>query len=138
MQTYVLYRKDDIMTGSIEKRGENSYRLTVSLGTGPGGKRKRYRKTIRVEGKTEAAKMREAERELAKFIAEIEGNNFIEPSKLTFQTYANKWLDDYAQPNLAPKTVYEYKRLLELRIIPFFGHIKLNNIKTNHIIDFFK
>ena len=126
------------MTGSIEKRGENSYRLTVSMGTGSGGKRKRYRKTIRVQGKTEAARMKEAKKELAKFVAEIEGSNFIEPSRLTFKSYVNKWLDDYAKPNLAPKTVYEYERLLELRIIPFFGHMKLNKIKPVHILDFYK
>lgn len=59
------------MAGSIEKRGESNYRLTVSLGTGPGGKRKRYRKTIKVEEKIEAARMKEAEEELARFVAEI-------------------------------------------------------------------
>ncbi|QXN67741.1 hypothetical protein [Mycolicibacterium phage J1] len=118
------------MAGSIEKRGKNKYRLTVSMGSGKN--RKRYRRTVECKTKPQA------EKELAKFVAEIEGDNFIEPSKLTFKSYANKWLDDYARPNLAPKTVYEYERLLELRISPFFGHIKLNKIKPIHILDFYK
>lgn len=37
------------MPGSIEKRGENSYRLIVSGGYDPDGKRKRYTKTIKIE-----------------------------------------------------------------------------------------
>lgn len=118
------------MAGSIEKRGKNKYRLTVSIGSGKN--RKRYRRTVECKTKSQA------EKELAKFVAEIEGDNFIEPSKLTFKSYANKWLDDYARPNLAPKTAYEYERLLELRILPFFGHMKLNKIKPIHILDFYK
>ncbi|WP_434642663.1 tyrosine-type recombinase/integrase [Thermoanaerobacterium thermosaccharolyticum] len=124
------------MPGSIEKRGENSYRLIVSGGYGPDGKRKRYTKTIKVEGKTESAKLKEAKKELAKFIAEIEGNTFIEPSKLTFKAFVEKWLEEYAKDNLAPKTLYRYKEMLDKRILPALGHLKLNKIKPIHILEF--
>lgn len=126
------------MAGSIEKRGENSYRLIVSNGYSPDGKKKRHTKTIKVEGKTETARKQAAEIELAKFVAEIEGGNFIEPSKVTFKSFSEKWLENYAKPNLAPKTIYEYERLLELRILPTLGHMKLNKIKPVHIMDFYK
>ncbi|MGB9780602.1 tyrosine-type recombinase/integrase [Caldanaerobacter sp.] len=124
------------MPGSIEKRGENSYRLVVSAGYGPDGKRKKYTKTIKVHGKTEAARLKEAEKELAKFIAEIEGNTFIEPSRLTFKAFVEKWLKEYAEDNLAPKTLHRYKEMLEKRIIPALGHLKLNKIKPVHILEF--
>lgn len=117
------------MAGSIEKRGKNKYRLTVS--TGSGKSRKRYRRTVEYKNKTQASK------ELAKFVAEIEGDNFIELSKVTFEAFTQKWLENYARPNLAPKTVYEYERLLDLRILPAFSPMQLNKIKPVHIMEFY-
>lgn len=119
------------MPGSIEKRGKNSYRLVVSAGTGPGGKRIRYTKTIRADSD------KKAEKELAKFVAEIESNTYVEPSKITLKTFSEWWLKDYAENNLAPKTIYEYKRLLDLRILPAMGHLKLSKIKPIHLVEFF-
>lgn len=118
------------MAGSIERRGD-SYRLIVSAGTGPGGIRKRYTKTIHVKSP------REAEKELAKFITEVESSSYIEPSKLTFKAFCEKWLKEYADSNLAPKTRYEYERFLELRIIPGLGHLQLSKIKPIHLVEFY-
>jgi len=119
------------MPGSIEKRGKNSYRLIVSAGTSPGGKRKKYTKTIRAESE------RKAEKELAKFVAEVESNTYVEPSRITLRSFSERWMSDYAEKNLAPKTIYEYKRLLELRILPAMGHLKLSKIKPIHLVEFF-
>lgn len=125
------------MPGSIEKRGENSYRLIVSDGNGPGGKRKKHTKTIKIEGKTEAERKRIAEKELAKFIAQIENNTFVEPSKLTFKDFIEKWLNEHADKNLTPKTVFEYNKLLYGRIIPALGHIKIDKLRPIHFIEFY-
>lgn len=125
------------MPGSIEKRGENSYRLVVSGGKSGDGKRKKHSKTIKVEGKTDAEKKRKAEKELAKFIAEVENNSFVEPTKLTLESFSKCWLKDYAEKNLAPKTVFRYKQLLDSRIIPALGHLKLDKLKPIHFIEFY-
>lgn len=125
------------MKGSIEKRGENSYRLVAPGGT-VGGKRKKFKKTITVEGKTEAAKKKVAETELAKFIAEIESNTYIEPSKMTFKDLADKWIKDYGETNLAPKTLYRYNEMLDSRILPAMGHMKIGKIKPLHLVEFYK
>lgn len=118
------------MAGSIEKRGEGRYRLTYSAGTGPGGKRLRYRKTI------SAKNDREAEKELAKFVAEIEKGQYLEPSKLTLEDFSKRWLRDYAEVNLAPKTIARYKGMLDHHILPAMGHMKMPDIKPLHIIEF--
>lgn len=97
------------MPGSIEKLGKNSYRLVVSGGYDPNDKRKKYTKTIKCKNPTQAKK------ELAKFVAKIENDNYIEPTKVTLEAFANKWLEVYAEPNLAPKTIYNYKDILILR-----------------------
>ena len=58
--------------GNIEKRGTNSYRLTVSGGSDVNGKRIKYQKTIKAKSEREAGKA------LAMFVADIEaGKNFV-------------------------------------------------------------
>lgn len=80
---------------------------------------------------------REAEKLLASFIAEIEKGNFEKPSKVTFKEFAKKYIKDYAEVELAPKTVYRYKQLLESRVFPFLGEKRLDKIKPLDIIKFY-
>ncbi|MDI6619128.1 MAG: site-specific integrase [Clostridiales bacterium] len=62
---------------------------------------------------------------------------FLNPDNLTFKAFSDKWLKEYAKPKLASKTIYEYNRLLKLRILPAIGHMKLNKIKPIHILEFY-
>ena len=54
------------MTGSIEKRGKNSYRLVVFKGYDLDGKPIRHQKTVHCKNKSEA------QIELAKFLTQVE------------------------------------------------------------------
>jgi integrase len=122
------------MAGYYEKTKNGKYRLFASGGTGPDGKRKRPTKTI-------AAKSdREAEKELAKFVAEVEKNEYVESSKFTFKDFVDRWLRDYAEveDNLAPKTRYRYKEILDSRIIPAMGHLKMEKITPVHLLGFYR
>ena len=119
------------MAGSYEKQGKDTYRLFVSGGVGPNGKRKRHTKTVK------ANSPREAEKLLAQFVAEVEKGQYIEPSRLTFAEYAQRWLRDYAEKNLAPKTLFRYKQYLDSRILPAFGHLKVEQIKPAHLLGFY-
>ena len=47
------------------------------------------------------------------------------------------WTKDYALKELAPSTYYRYRRMLETRITPYFGHYKLNKIKPTDIMRFY-
>ncbi|AOQ23856.1 putative prophage phiRv2 integrase [Moorella thermoacetica] len=120
------------MAGWVEKRGENKWRLNVQGGTDAEGKRKVYRKTI------EASSRREAEKKLAEFVAEVQKRQYIEPSKLTFAEFVGHWLKNYADENLAPKTLHRYKEMLETRILPAMGHLKLEEIKPLHLLEFYQ
>ncbi|MEJ9165276.1 site-specific integrase, partial [Paenibacillus graminis] len=82
--------------GSIEKRGENKWRLTVDLGLNNDGSRNRPRKTITVEDKAllkTTKKLKDyLDDELAKFKQEVLSGSYIAPSKLTFKEfYENEW-----------------------------------------------
>jgi integrase len=109
------------MAGNIIKVKEGSYRL-------------RYKDFSRnVKAKSDRA----AEKLLAKFITEVEAGDFSQPSKVTFQEFVKKWLRDYAEAELAPKTLVWYKQLLEARILPSFGDKKLEKIKPIDLIEFY-
>lgn len=61
----------------------------------------------------------------------------MDAGKITFEDFIQKWLKDYAEPELAPKTLYRYKELLNSRIIPALGHIKLNKLQPTHLTEFY-
>ena len=89
---------DARVVGNIEKRGENSYRLRVSGGYTGEGKRITYKKTIQAKSK------KEAQKELALFITEIETGQALSAKKMRFRDYTGFWINNYAIPNLSPKT----------------------------------
>ncbi|MHB1420654.1 MAG: site-specific integrase [Bacillota bacterium] len=120
------------MAGSIEHRGKDKWRLTVSCGLGANGKQIKKTKTIT------ASSQKKAEKELAIFIADIEKGQFLSPSKFTFADFVERWLRDYAETNLAPKTLFRYTQILNTRIIPAMGHLKLEQIKPLHLVEFYK
>ncbi|WP_338826278.1 Tn916 family transposase [Moorella thermoacetica] len=119
------------MAGWVEKRGENKWRLNVPGGTDAEGKRKVYRKNV------EAKSKREAEKLLAEFVAEVQKGQYVEPSKLTFAEFVERWIRDYGESNLAPKTLHRYKEILK-RACQAMGHLKIDKIKPLHLLEFYK
>lgn len=119
------------MTGSIEKRGKNSYRLVVFKGYDLDVKSIRHQKTIHCKNKSEART------ELAKYIAEVENGFVVEGNIPTFKEFVEIWKRDYGLKELAPSTYYRYLGILESRILPYFGHFKLNKIRPIDIMQFY-
>ncbi|AXF39444.1 integrase [Paenibacillus phage Wanderer] len=129
--------------GSIEKRGENTWRLTIDLGYSPDGSRNRLRKKVVVEDKAllkTKKKLREyLEDELHKFKIEVEAGEYIAPQKMTLKQFIeNEWEPKYASntENLSPLTYQTYMHFIESRIMPVFGHKNLEDIRTLHIVTF--
>jgi integrase len=120
------------MAGTLEKRGEDSWRLMVSQGFDSNGKRIRHTRTIKATSK------READKALALFVAEVERGLVVDFGRITLKEFVERWLRDYAETNLAPKTLYRYKQMLDSRIIPALGHLKLERIKPVHLMEFYK
>ena len=116
------------MVGNIEKRGENSYRLRASGGYTGDGKRITYKKTIQAKNKTEAQK------ELALFITEIQTGQALSAKKMRLRDYAEFWINNYAIPNLSPKTYERYKSMLNARILPYLGNMYLDKIQPMQLM----
>ena len=118
------------MAGSIEKRGKNSYRLTVSEGFDLNGKPMIHRKTVHGTKK-------DAEVELAKFVTEVQNGLVIDGKSLKFSEFTEIWKRDYGSKELAPSTYKRYCRMLETRLLPYFGHFYINKIKPTDIMKFY-
>ena len=118
------------MAGSIEKRGKNSYRLTVSEGFDLNGNPMIHRKTIHGTKK-------DAEVELAKFVTEVQNGLVIDGKSLRFSEFTDIWKRDYGSKELAPTTYKRYCRMLETRLLPYFGHFYINKIRPTDIMKFY-
>ena len=118
------------MAGSIEKRGKNSYRLVCTGGYDLKGKLIKHTKTVHGTKK-------EAQIELAKFVAEVENGFVVEGKSLKFTEFVEIWKRDYGSKELAPSTYKRYCRILETRLIPYFKHFYINKIKPTDIMHFY-
>ena len=118
------------MAGSIEKRGKNSYRLTVAEGFDLNGKPMIHRKTVHGTKK-------DAEVELAKFVTDVQNGLVVDGKSLRFSEFTEIWKRDYGSKELAPTTYKRYCRMLETRILPYFGHFYINKIRPTDIMKFY-
>ncbi|MFO8143201.1 MAG: tyrosine-type recombinase/integrase [Dehalococcoidales bacterium] len=115
------------MRGHITKRGKNSYSIVVNMGTDHvTGKRKQQWFTIKGTKK-------DAESKLNEVLHQLDSGTFIAPSKTTVAEFLNKWLRDYAKPNLAPRTAEGYESIIRRHLIPALGTIPLTQLKPEHL-----
>jgi integrase len=115
------------MRGHIRKRGKNSYSIAISLGKdSTTGKYKQQ--WISVKGNK-----KDAEKRLAELLHQLDNGTFIKPGKTTLAEYLERWLEDYAWPNLAPRTAEGYEHIINRHLIPALGNIPLTQLKPEHL-----
>src|SRR3954470_2916446 len=120
-----------IHVGYIQKRGKNSFRLTVVIGYKEDGSKLYQNKTVKAKNPTEA------KHKLTLFEAEILNGQYINiEEKMTLNAFYQEWLEKYANDSLTPDTRQNYINILNKRILPKYGHMKLADIKTIHIVNF--
>lgn len=123
---------------SIRKRGKNSYQITVSQGYDSSGKKLSKPITVkRPKGFTDKQWEKELEKISAEFERKVERGTYLDGGKMTFAELCNMWIEKYAEKELEPKTLARYKELLQLRILPAMGHIKLEKLQPTHLLDFY-
>lgn len=116
--------------GSVEDRGNGSYRLSVVIGYDNKGKAIRERMTVKAKG------IKDARLKLAEFEMTIRGGTYVKPEKMTLSQFYDDWLHKYAEKELGHDTRTNYVNILNTRILPVYGHMKLSDIKTIHIVNF--
>jgi integrase len=115
------------MRGHIVKRYKNSYSIVLNLGVDPAtGKRKQQ--WVSVKGTK-----KDAEKKLAELLHQLDNGIYINPGKTTLGEYLERWLRDYARPNLSPRGFERYESIIRVHIVPSLGLIPLTKLKPEHI-----
>lgn len=122
---------------SYTKVGKNKYRIFVSDGTNLDGSRRRFSKTIETD-----LKGRDLERFLIlqemDFEDEIKKKDpkFHELAKGTFEAYSIFWTNyKVTHENLAPRTVEEYQKMLDNRILKLIRNKILEKLTNGDMLE---
>ena len=115
------------MRGHIRKRSKNTYSTGISTGKDPDTGKYKYQWT------TVKGTKKDAEKRLAELIHQLDNGTFMTPSKTTLGEYLEKWLKDYAWPNLAPRTSEGYESIMRCHLVPVLGNIPLTQLKPEHL-----
>lgn len=122
---------------TIEKRG-NSYRITVSNGYDSSGRQIREKATFTPDSSmTPKQQQRALEKFVYEFEEKVKNGKYLKGEKIKFEDFVDTWLKDYAEHQLAKTTISAYKELLEQKIIPAIGHLKLAKIQPLHLQSFY-
>ncbi|WP_338788765.1 site-specific integrase [Metabacillus sp. FJAT-53654] len=123
-----------------QKRGKNSFLLTVNTGYDSQNKRIRKTRTIKIEDESllkTTKKLRDyLNQELHKFKMEVEAGEYISPEKMLLKNFIIDWENKYAKKELSETTLANYLSHIKNHILPSLGHLQIDKIKPVHIIDF--
>ena len=121
----------------VTKRGENTYRFTVSDGFDGYGKPIRHTMTFKVPDGTAPTKAEKMVVEAytdfsrkCKFSQGLDEN-------MRFKELVDIYLRVYAQNELKPVTRNNYQRNLEMYMLPVYGNKKIKDITTQSLSNFF-
>ena len=121
---------------SIVKRGD-SYRIVVSCGRGSDGQQKRHTMTWRPP---EKMTKKQIERELTKISNDFEQKilyGIAADNRQTLGQYANYVIDLKERTGCKKRTIVRYRELMK-RIEPALGHLKLQDVRPQHLNQFYE
>lgn len=121
---------------TIQKRG-NSYLISSSCGYDGTGKQIRKTMTWKPDsGMTSRQEKKAVEAAAVRFEDQVQSGQYIDPT-ITFKEFTEKWLSDYAEPNLRADTVAGYKVWIPV-LYQAIGHIKLSKLQPHHLAELYK
>jgi len=130
------------MMGYFEKRGLNRWRLVVVTGYKSDGKQIREYENVSIDDPLILKSQKKIEdllnKELLLFEMKVKAGNYISPEKMKFSEFVDEWREKYALDTLSPSSLNVYDIIIDKRLIPVFGHMRLDQIKAMHILTFIK
>ncbi len=109
------------MSGSIIRRGKQSWRCKFDIGRGPDGVRQTRYLTVRGTKK-------DAQGALITALAAVNEGTHVDPSKLTVGEFLLKWLTEYAATAVSAKTYERYGEHVHKHLVPGLGTIALRDL----------
>lgn len=122
----------------VEGKTGTSYKITVTTGRDANGKQIRHYKTWTPDKPMSPKQMeKEAKRVAVDFEREIE-TGFQADDRQTFERYARYVLTVKEQEGVARGTLRLYERTLEVWAFPTIGHMRLRDIRPQHLTNLYK
>ncbi len=119
------------MRGHIKTRSKGSWTIIFNLGRDPAtGKRKQQWVTVRGTKK-------QAETRLAELQHQLDGGGYIKPTRETFGTFLQRWLDDYISTQIRATTLEAYQQRGK-HLIDGLGHIPVSELREEHIHKYYR
>ena len=119
------------MRGHIKTRSKGSWTIIVNLGRDPAtGKRKQQWVTVRGTKK-------QAETRLAELLNQMDTGGFIKPTKETFGSFLQRYLDDYISTQIRATTLEAYQQRGK-HLIDGLGHIPVSELREEHIHKYYR
>jgi hypothetical protein len=115
------------MRGHITKRCKDSYSIAISLGRDPATGKYKYQ-WVTVKGTR-----KDAERRLSELLHQLDTGTFVKPAKTTLAEYLQRWLQEYAKPNLSPRGFERYESIARVHLIPRLGNIPLAQLRPEQL-----
>ena len=115
--------------GSIRKRGQNSYELTVDRGRDAQGRRRRSYESFKGSAKEAKSKLRKLEHAADLGISANSG-------KVTVGEWLDRWFREYVAVSLSPTTADRYELTMRLHVKPAIGHIRLAELSPADVRTF--
>lgn len=113
------------MQGHITERSPGRWAIVLDQKDEETGQRKRKWHSFK-------GTKREAQKECARLITEMENGEYVKPSKTTLAEFLERWLV-HVQPNVGPRTHERYTELVRKTIVPLLGAVVVTRLLPEHI-----
>jgi integrase len=123
------------MRGSIVKRKTGYFIVYDTKGQWDAKKQKIVRKQ-KWEKVSLPNTRKHAQSLLSDRLSQLHSDEFVEPTKMTFAEFKDKWVDHYACGQVRESTMSLYNTLFRRHLIPFFGDFSLAEIRVEDVQSF--
>lgn len=113
------------MKGHIRERSPGRWAIILDAPDQETGKRRRKWHSF-------AGTKREAQKECARLITEMQGGDYVEPGKETLARYLDRWLD-HMRSQVSPRSHERYTELARKNVAPLLGNLVLTKLRPEQI-----
>jgi len=112
--------------GHIKKRANGTYTIYISVSDPVTGKRKQMTEVVHGNKK-------DADKRLTELLHQRDTGTIMKPGKTPLGEFLKRWLTEYAEPNLAPRSIDRYRGIINKYLIPDLGSLRLTQLKPEHL-----
>jgi integrase len=113
------------MKGHIRERSPGHWAIILDVSDPAGGKRRQRWHSFR-------GTKREAQRECARLISEVDKGTHVEPSRMTVAAFLERWIE-HMQGQVSPRSHERYAEIARKNLVPLLGGLALTKLRPEYI-----